>query len=82
MLLGMYHCLFCFQYLEKKKEMKQSGYTERELADSFAFLLVESDEEVCFVLSKKWCVSSPEHSRLTLSIAKLAIYYTKWLNSV
>ncbi|XP_067683564.1 uncharacterized protein [Haliotis asinina] len=33
-------------YLEKRRELKQAGYSDRDVADSYAFLLVESEAEV------------------------------------
>ncbi|KAL8603718.1 hypothetical protein ACOMHN_024334 [Nucella lapillus] len=34
------------KYLEKRKEMRQSGYSERDTADSFAFLYVDDDKQI------------------------------------
>ena len=34
------------QYLDKRREMRQSGYSERDIADSFAFLYIEDDKQV------------------------------------
>ncbi|XP_071082914.1 uncharacterized protein [Haliotis cracherodii] len=33
-------------YLERRRELKQAGYSDRDVADSYAFLLVDSEAEV------------------------------------
>lgn len=34
------------KYLEKRKEMRQSGYSERDITDSFAFLYVDDEKQI------------------------------------
>lgn len=34
----------CFQFVEKRREMKADGRTEKELEESYCFLLVDADK--------------------------------------
>lgn len=41
------------QYLDKRREMRQNGYSERDIADSFAFLYIDDDKQVGH---DHWCI--------------------------
>ena len=41
-----------FQFFARRKQMRQDGYTDKEIQDSYAFLCVNGEMEVCLLMPK------------------------------